>query len=201
MHFVLKTISLLFHPLLMPLLGVIFYFFKSPRFYPIETVYAKLFSLSILTLILPILIYLLLRTLGKAESIYLKSSKERVIPLAINSIILFLIIKRVLPNTHIVELYYFFVGILFTNLCCLLLALLHFKASIHMAAVSGLFMFFIAIAIHFSINVNTTLALLSVITGAVGTSRLYLRAHKPNELVMGLFIGIIPQLIVLNYWF
>lgn len=200
MRRLLQLISAIFHPLIMPMLGVIFYFFKTPRFYPIQTVYTKLFALIILTVILPILIYSLLKTLGKVSSIYLASSKERILPLAVNSIMLFLIINRVLPKDQVAELHYFFVGILFTNLSCFMLALLHYKASIHMAAVSGLFMFFIAISIHFSINANTVLAILSLVTGAVGTSRLYLKAHKPNELVVGLFIGFMPQLIMLNYW-
>lgn len=200
MHRVLGLISIIFHPLLMPMLGVVFYFFKTPRFYPEQTVYAKLFALAILTIILPILIYSLLKTLGKVTSIYLASSKERVLPLAINSVILFLIISRVLPKDQVAELHYFFVGILFTNLSCFILALLHYKASIHIAAVSGLFMFFIAIAIHFSVNANGVLAILSLIIGAVGTSRLHLKAHQPHELIVGLFIGFLPQLIMLNYW-
>ena len=61
-------------------------------------------------------------------------------------------------------------------------------------------MFFVAFAIHFSININGSLALFAIITGAVATSRLYLEAHTPKELLVGLLIGIIPQLIVLKYW-
>jgi hypothetical protein len=39
-----------------------------------------------------------------------------------------------------------------------------------------------------------------IIAGAVATSRLHLRAHNNIELLMGVFVGIIPQLIMLNYW-
>ena len=69
-----------------------------------------------------------------------------------------------------------------------------------MIAVSGLFMFFIAISIHFSININGTLALMVVILGAVATSRLHLKAHNTIELIMGFFIGLLPQLILVKYW-
>ena len=78
--------------------------------------------------------------------------------------------------------------------------LIFIKASIHMIAVSGLFMFFIALSIHFNININGTLALMSVITGAVATSRLHLNAHTYKELIMGCFVGVFPQLILVNYW-
>ena len=69
-----------------------------------------------------------------------------------------------------------------------------------MIGISGLFMFFIAISIHFSININGTLALMSIIIGAIATSRLHLKAHTYKELIMGVFIGLIPQLILVNYW-
>ena len=99
-----------------------------------------------------------------------------------------------------VELYYFFVGILISTLDCLILALFKFKASIHLIAVSGVLMFFIALSIHFSININGTLALMAIIVGAVATSRLHLKAHNYKELIIGFFLGVIPQLVLVNYW-
>ena len=80
------------------------------------------------------------------------------------------------------------------------MVLLKIKASIHMIAVSGLFMFFIALSIHYSTNFNGILALMSIVTGAVATSRLHLKAHNNKELLLGLFIGVIPQLILVNKW-
>ncbi|ULC59461.1 hypothetical protein MBM09_00430 [Flaviramulus sp. BrNp1-15] len=196
----LKSISYIFHPLIMPLLGVIFYFSKSPRFIPREVIQAKLVSLSILTIILPILLFYLLRTLGKVKSINLESTEERIYPLILNSIIIILVLKRIATPSQVIELYFFFLGILISNLTCLLLAFLKFKASIHMIGISGIFMFFVALSIHFSININGTLALMVIIIGAIATSRLHMNAHTYIELILGFFIGMIPQLILVNYW-
>ena len=184
----------------MPLLGVIFYFAKTPRFIPEPIVKAKLFSVAILTVILPILLYYLLKTLKKVNSFYLETVHERVIPLMINCGIILLILTRVLPENEIPELHFFFVGILSSTIACLILALLKFKASIHMIASAGFFMFAVAIGIHFQININGTIALMCVILGAIATSRLHLKAHTPVELVIGFGVGILPQLIMLNYW-
>lgn len=200
MKWLIKSISVVFHPIIMPLLAVHFYFKKSPRFIPEQLVYAKIISLFILSVILPIMVYFLLKTLGKAESIQLKTTKERILPLLVNCVILALILYRVFPNNQIPELYFFFIGILISNLTCLLLAVLKFKASIHLIATGGVFMFFVAFAIHFSININGSLALFVLITGAIATSRLYLKAHTVGELLVGLFIGVVPQLILLQYW-
>ena len=77
MNFVLKSISYVFHPLLMPLLGVLFYFHKTPRFIPEPLQHAKLFSISLLTIILPLLVYYLLKTIKKVNSINLQTTEER----------------------------------------------------------------------------------------------------------------------------
>ena len=200
MNQLLKSISYIFHPLLMPLLGVIFYFSKTPRFVPESIMKAKVFSISILTIVLPILLFYLLRTINKVETFHLESVKERKIPLLINSLIIILILIRVLPLDEIPELYFFFIGILISTITCFALALVKFKASIHMIASAGFFMFAIAIAIHFKININGTIALMCVILGAIATSRLHMKAHTPIELVAGFFVGLMPQLILLNYW-
>lgn len=195
-----KSISYIFHPIFIPLLGVIFYFSKTPRNVPKEIMWAKLISLSILTVILPILLYFLLRNLGKTKSIFLSSAKERIIPLFLYSIVIFLIIIRVLPDYEFIELYSFFCGILLSSITCMALAILKFKASLHLMALGGLFMFCMTLSIHFSKNFNGTLALLSIISGAVTTSRLLLNAHSYKELIVGFFIGMIPQLLMVNYW-
>lgn len=201
MNKLIKSISFIFHPIIMPVLAVSFYFSKSPRFIPEGFVQSKLISLFILSVLLPILIYFLLKTLGKTESIYLKTTKERILPLVVNCFIIGLILLRVFPIDQITELYYFFIGVLISNITCLALAISKFKASIHMIATGGVFMFFVVLAINFSININGSLALMTIITGAVATSRLALKAHTPRELLAGLIIGILPQLILVNYWF
>lgn len=161
---------------------------------------AKVFSISILTIILPILIYFLLKTIRQVESLDLKTTKERVIPLILNISILVLILNRVLPYNEIPELYYFYLGILFSSLACLFLAFFKFKASIHMIGSAGFFMFAIALSIHFKININGTIALMCVIVGAIATSRLHLKAHTNAELLIGFIVGLMPQVVLLNYW-
>ncbi len=197
---ILHSISYIFHPLLMPLIGVIFYFKISPKYLPQDIIYAKIISLLILTIVLPILLYFLLKTLGKVNSIELETTKERIIPLSINCLVILLVLQRVISNHQITELYYFFLGILISTLTCLVLAIVKFKASIHMIGVSGLFMFFIALSIHFSININGLLALMSIVIGAIATSRLHINAHTYKELILGFFVGLIPQLMLINYW-
>ncbi|QXP80207.1 MULTISPECIES: hypothetical protein [Winogradskyella] len=198
--FILKSVSFIFHPLIMPLLGLLFFFSKTPRYIPLHVMKAKIFSIVILTIILPILLFFLLKTINKVNSIYLKSTRERLIPLFINCVIIALILIRVLTPNEIIELYYFFLGILFSSLICFILAVCKVKASIHMIAASGFFMFAVSLSLHYHINISGTIALMSIIMGAIATSRLHLKAHTNQELIIGVFTGLTPQLILLNYW-
>ncbi|WP_231850253.1 hypothetical protein [Winogradskyella sp. PG-2] len=111
-----------------------------------------------------------------------------------------MILLRVLTPNEIIELYYFFVGILCSTLACFILAILKVKASIHMIAASGFFMFAVTLSIHYQININGTIALMMMILGAIATSRLHLKAHTNQELIIGMFTGMFPQLLLLNYW-
>ena len=181
-------------------MGVLFYFSKTPRFIPEPVRSAKIFSIVILTIILPILLYFLLKTINKVNSIYLRSTKERLIPLLVNSIIISLILIRVLAKDEIIELYYFFLGILFATVICFIMAVFKIKASIHMIAASGFFMFAVAISMHYQININGTIALMMIILGAIATSRLHLKAHTSQELLLGTLTGFIPQFVLMTYW-
>jgi len=184
----------------MPFIGTLFYFSKAPRYIPIPFIKAKLFALALFTIILPILLFYLLKTTKRVNSIHLDSTKERIIPLLLNAVIILLITQRIVPINELAELYFFFIGILLSTMTCLILAILKFKASIHMIAAAGILMFFIALSVHFSINIIGTIALFFIIVGAIATSRLHMNAHSNAELIVGFFVGLIPQLILLNYW-
>ena len=116
MNALLKSISYIFHPLIMPFLGVVFYFSISPRFIPLPLIKAKLFSLALLTILLPILLFFVLKKTRWVNTIYLETTKERIAPLILNCIIIFFVVQRVLPLNEIVELYYFFIGVLLSTL-------------------------------------------------------------------------------------
>ena len=200
MHSVFKAISAICHPLIMPLFGVLFYFTNTPRFTNYKILVTKLISVSILTIILPIITFFLLNILGKAKSIHLKSTKERVLPLLINISFTYLIITHIFIKSDYIELHYFFWGILLSTLVCLLFALVKIKASIHMISISGFFVFVIGLSLHYNINLLLSISITAFLIGAVGSSRLHLKAHTNQELIWGLLIGIVPQLMLYKYW-
>ncbi len=200
MNFFLRSVSYILHPLLMPLLGAIIYFSTAPRFIPIEIIRAKVFGLIILTILIPIVLFFLLKSTGTITSIHLENVKQRKIPLLLQSILLIVVIKMVIDVYHYPELYFFFLGILFSSLSAIFMVLFNIKASLHMIGISGITMFTIALSIHFGLNLTILIAMLMIFNGLVATSRLHCKAHSNLELILGFLIGIIPQLTLANFW-
>lgn len=196
----IRSISFIFHPLLMPMFGVILFFYITPLSFPAPIVKAKLLAVFTLTILFPILLFQLLKTAKKANSIFLESLKERVVPLIINGGIIIYLIFRIFPPSEISVLYYFFLGTLISTVCCLILVWLRVKASIHMIASSGILMFCIALSLHYTINLLWLITIGFLLLGAIASSRLYMNAHSYKELIIGVFAGGVPQFILFNYW-
>ncbi|MCK8522522.1 hypothetical protein M0D21_13135 [Aquimarina sp. D1M17] len=200
MNFFLKSISYILHPLLMPLAGAIIYFVAAPRFIPEEIIKSKLFGVLILTVCIPIVLFFFLKSLGIINSIHLENAKQRKIPLLLQTLILIVVIKMVIDVYRYPELYFFFLGILFSMLSAVFMIFFNIKASLHMIGISGITMFTIALSIHFGMNLTLLIAALMVANGLVATSRLHCNAHSNLELVLGFLIGVIPQLTLVNFW-
>lgn len=200
MNFFLRLASYLFHPLLMPLLGAALYFKLTPRFIEPVIVQAKLVAILIITVLIPIIVYYLLKNLGLVDSIYLKTVSERKYPLMFQTLLILLIIKMVFGVYNNPEMYYFFVGVLFSTITALVLVLFQFKVSLHQMGIAGVTMFLIALSVHFKINLLGAIGLFLFFNGWVASSRLQNNSHTLPELSIGLIVGIIPQLIVLNFW-
>ena len=84
MNVFLKIAAYLFHPLWIPTLGVGLYYRVTPRHIIPELMYSKLLVVFILTFLVPLLLFFLLKTLKVIKSIHLSEVKERRVPLMIN---------------------------------------------------------------------------------------------------------------------
>lgn len=200
MNFFLKIAAWLFHPLWMPLLGVILYYRITPRYIIPEVMYSKIVVVFILTFLIPILLFFLLKTMGLVKSIHMEDVKERKIPTVLQSLLILLIIRMVFHPHLYPELYAFFIGILFSLITAFVLVSAKFKVSFHMIGIAGLTMFIIALSIHFKVNVLWLIAFLLFVNGWVASSRLHTKSHTNAELIFGFFVGMFPQLLLVNYW-
>ncbi|MEP3373118.1 MAG: hypothetical protein ABJL43_14140 [Maribacter dokdonensis] len=195
-----QFISYLLHPLFIPIGGTVAYFLITPKYTPIEIKSASILPIFILTVIIPVVTYLILKNLGLVNSIELSSIKERKYPLYIHASILLLILYKVIPNNYVSELYFYFTGLLGATIACILLLFFNFKTSLHTVGISGLLMYLLNLSIHFEINLILAISFFILLTGAIITARLYLKAHTGIEVIMGLLIGLLSQLLTVRFW-
>lgn len=200
MRGLLLLISYIFHPLFIPLGGSTAFFLINPLSLDNEQKLRYLFPILILTVIIPIIFFFILRSLKLISSIFAPEIEERKYPLALNTVIILLLIYKVLPEYQITELYYFFLGLLLLSSTLLVLLFAKIKASIHMAGMGGLLLFLIGLSIHFEINITIALSIFTLASGLVATSRLYTHAHSKPELLIGFTLGVCSQLFLFKFW-
>jgi len=193
-------VSYIFHPLFMPIGGTLVYFIITPKYSPLEVQAGNILPIFILTVIIPIIAYFILRNIGVTQSIFMPTLSERKYPLYIHILLVVLVLYKVIPNNYISELYFYFVGLLGAAFACLILLYFGFKVSLHLAGVGGLFMYLINLSIHFEVNIIIAISLFTVSLGLVTSSRQYLRAHSKPELLLGVLIGVISQLLTVKFW-
>ncbi|MEH6680538.1 MAG: hypothetical protein V7724_08320 [Sediminicola sp.] len=195
-----RSISFLFHPLLVPITGTAIYFLLTPKYTPIETILGNILPIFILTVVIPIIFYLILRNLGIVSSFFSPTLKEHKYTLYIIISLLLMVNYKVIPQYYTNELFHFFLGLIAACCTCLFLLFLKFKTSIHLMGMGSLLVFLVGISIHFEMNVILALSALTFATGLLASSRLYLGSHNRGELLVGLLIGLMSQLMTLRFW-
>ena len=197
--YLLVPFSFIFHPIFISIYGALLYFLFTENFkMHVAEVYLSFLQIFILTILLPLSFYMLLRTLKKVKSFTEATIEERRIPIFIQLILLYCLLKFTVLETHFPELYKFFQGGFISAFLVFISVFFRFKASLHMIGITSLFVFTVFFTNYLEIEAVDTLAYLIMCMGFVASSRLYMKAHTPIELVIGILIGGIPQVLV---WF
>jgi membrane-associated phospholipid phosphatase len=197
---ILPVFSYIFHPIFISFYGTVFFFSIAKNFYYPPQIYVTLLQVVIVTLLLPLSMYFLFRSLGMLQSFTEASLKERQMPIAIQSILLFLLVKYSISKEVFTELYYFFLGGLISAVLVLAAVFLKFKASLHMMGISALTAFIYGLSNYYEGSLTYSIGLCILFMGCVASSRLYKKAHTPIELVAGILLGMLPQVALMAYW-
>lgn len=199
---ILPIFSYIYHPIFISIYGTLFYFLVSPSYdyIPLNSVYLILIQVAILTVLLPLSLYFLFVSIGVISSFTEASLKERRIPLTIQAVLLFFLLKFSVSLDELPELYYFFLGGFLSSILALTSVLLKFKASLHMIGISSLATFIYGLATIFELSLVNSVASSILIVGLVASSRLYMKSHTNIELVIGTLIGILCQTGLWVFW-
>lgn len=196
----LPAFSYIFHPIFIPVYAAVYYFFFNNSYYSNPEKYFALFQIAIITVVLPLLFYFVLRTAGLVDSILFSDLSQRKIPLVIQCFLTILLVRKSITLDYFPEFHFFFLGGLLSTLLALILLFFRIKASLHMVAISAFTLFVIGLSIHNQTRNINGIAFLVLMNRFVASSRLEMHAHTPKELVIGVLLGIIPQLLLLVFW-
>ncbi|MES2574596.1 MAG: hypothetical protein V4572_06615 [Bacteroidota bacterium] len=197
---ILPFFSYLFHPIFIPVYAALFYFFLNNSYYSDAEKYFAILQIVIITIVIPILLFFVLRNAGKADSIMVAEISQRKTPLIILCFLTILLIRKSITIEHFPELYFFFLGGLLSTFMALILLFFKTKASLHMMGISTLTVFIIGLSIHNQTHTTNMIALLVFMNGVLASSRLEMNAHTPKELAIGFILGVIPQCLVFYFW-
>ena len=197
---ILPFFSYLFHPIFIPVYAALLYFFLNNSYFTTPEKYFTIFQIVVITILLPILFFFLLRISGHVDSIMISEISQRKIPLVIQCFLSILLVRKSVTLDHYPEFHFFFLGGLLSTVMALVLLFVNIKASLHMIAMSALALFVIGLSIHTQTRNINIIAFLVLMNGFVASSRLEMKAHTPKELIIGFLLGIIPQLLLLRFW-
>jgi membrane-associated phospholipid phosphatase len=184
-----KTISFLFHPLLMPTLGLLLIFQSGSylSYIPFEGKRIIFSFISIGTLIIP-LCFLPFYTYFKIISnVEIDSPSQRILPLFLTCIIYFCtayLVRRI-PIPFINAF------ILGSSICVLLNTLIvpWWKISSHLIGLGGITGLITGMFLRLGADITIWLVIILLISGITGFARLRLQAHTPAQVYVGYFTG------------
>jgi len=216
MKFIASTISYIFHPLFVLLYILVLLISLNPYIFQMQDEKAKVifFIYTFVSLIvIPVIAILILKQVNIIKSFSMEDKMERVGPLIIVGI-LYLWLYINFKNTASVPL--IFSSLLLGSVISVFVSFFinnFTKISLHTVGMGG---FIASILImkyslnynylsinlkdygEYSINTYFILLLVIILSGLVGTMRLYLKLHSKEQIYSGYILGFFAQLIAFN---
>ncbi len=183
-------ISIIFHPMLMPIYGVLILFNSGTylSFMPFSVKKIIYIIVLLSSFVMPVSTFPLLYQFKVIKSFKMESNRERVWPILITAFFgylgLFLMSKMGLSGIISV----FIRTTVFTLLIAAIITYF-WKISLHTMGIGGLTGAILAIAFRYNLDLTFLFIILVLISGLVGSARLYLNSHKPLQVFAGFLLG------------
>lgn len=190
---VAKIISIIFHPLFMPVYGIVILLYISGTFLTYLPGMVKrivFIIIAVNTIILPLSVVPFYISQKVIKSIHMETSRERIIPLTMNSIFFYLAFY-LLNKLQVPDLIKMYILASFSVVVVTLLISLKWKISIHMIGIGGLTGAIISISWHLGVDMKGIWMGLILCSGLIGFARLELNIHTPAQVYSGFFTGLI----------
>ena len=191
-----KFISTILHPIVLPTLGVFIYFVFVSQSFEKRLKLIVLGLVFTLTYLVPLLMLLLLKKFRFIKDFQVSTIKERRFPIIFMMLLLYFLGNSIIQIPTIRSLGILFFGTSLSLTCIYVLFSLKLKSSLHLVSMGNMIGFFLIMTNINNLSMLPIIILLILLSGILASSRMYLKAHTPIELLIGFSLGIICQFIV-----
>jgi hypothetical protein len=182
--------SIVFHPLLMPTIGVLILLFSGSyiSYIPFNLKRPIIFLIFSGTCLFPAIMIPFIYMRGMITDLQMKNHYERILPISLTLISYMVIFFLFLS----IPAYHFLHGFVLGSLLEVLFALLinyRWKISIHMMGLGGITAFLLVTSMIQHLNLLPYVVMAILASGIVASSRLILGAHTEQEVYAGFLTG------------
>lgn len=192
MKLLTRFISILFHPIFMPFVGIFILINAGIMETSFPPEYQKTLYLivALFSILLPVSFFPLLYYWRIIKSLEIYERRERFIPMIFTSaslVFLNIMLSRVF-HVKLINAYTFSIAAV-----SILILLVNFlmKISLHTTALGGITGLILLLAFHYQANMFILLIIFILISGIVASARLYSKAHNQIEIFTGYFMGMV----------
>lgn len=193
-----KTFSILFHPLLLPTIGMLILFNSGSvlEYLPFQAKKVILLVVGVSTFILPLTFVPFFIFQKIIKNVQMENNRERLIPFFVTSVLYFfcyyLLVRLGAPQT--ISKF-----ILAASITVVILFLFSFKwkISAHMMGIGGLTGALIAVSFRLNVNLEYFIIAAILVSGLIGFSRLILKTHTPCQIYTGWLVSVVVAFMVI----
>jgi len=193
-----KIVTVLFHPILLPILATLFFFQTHNTGIHFRTESKIILIVAIGTFFVPMIIIYILKKRKLIDNLRMSKISERRIPVICMIILFFTIGKSFYEIYYLIYLSQLFLGGSIALIICLILFNQELKISLHMIGISSFIGFVISMSYLNEQNIIGIIAIAFLLAGIIANARLKLKEHNLKEVLLGFTTGIICQFISLG---
>ncbi|HAE14067.1 MAG TPA: hypothetical protein PKX04_12640 [Chitinophagales bacterium] len=198
-EFFAHIISIVFQPLLMPLLGTFYLLYSNPFSYPDPGEnFMLLLRVALLTFFFPAVFVGLMSALKFIGSISLRDRQDRVVPYIATMAFYIWAFYVFYSESFNGMVTFLLLASCISIVLAFLINILFLKVSMHTTAAGGMVAFFLLLIPFSQYNALWPFLTIILIAGLVGTSRLILSAHSKKEIYLGYLVGFMSFMIAMN---
>ncbi|MCK5170538.1 MAG: hypothetical protein KAQ75_11720 [Bacteroidales bacterium] len=196
-----KIFSVLFHPLLLPTIGILILFNSGSvlEYLPYQAKKVIFLVVGVSTFILPLTFVPFFIFQKIIKNVQMENNRERLIPFFVTSVLYFFcyyLLARLGAPPTILK----FILAATTTVVILFLLSFKWKISAHMMGVGGLTGALIAVSFRLSVNLEYFIVVSVIVSGIIGYSRLKLKTHKQYQVYAGWVTGVFISLMVIFFF-